>query len=180
MRTRVEASVHCFSKLMFRWSQHWFWCSFFWNEECYIDIFHLLGFWLCGRTQRYIRRNLDPARRLHSCLWTAPSRSLHPLPSLRSNCLNLPFGPQESSGRLNEACFLKKKWGTQTRLVPRRPQGPAQLHPESSMWTAGSSPDDTLEMQKLRHHPEPAESESGLVGLKYFSSYLSSPRWSGC
>ena len=35
-----------------------------------------------------------PAPRLHYYLLTAPPRSLHPLPSLISTCLNLPFGAQ--------------------------------------------------------------------------------------
>ena len=48
------------------------------------------------RTQRYcyvysLRRNQDPAPRLHYCFLTSPPLSLHPLPSLISNCLNLPF-----------------------------------------------------------------------------------------
>ena len=42
-----------------------------------------------------------------------PHLSLHPLLSLISNCLNLPFGIQEGSRRLNEAYFLpRRKWGS--------------------------------------------------------------------
>ena len=37
-----------------------------------------------------LRRNQDPAPRLHYCSLTAPPLSLHPLPSLISNGLNLP------------------------------------------------------------------------------------------
>ena len=37
--------------------------------------------------------------------------SLHPLPSLISNCLNLPFGTQGRSQRLNEAYFLQTRKG---------------------------------------------------------------------
>ena len=47
-----------------------------------------------------------------------------PLPSLMSSCLNLPFGIQGRSRRLNEAYFLKKERGTQ-RLLPGAPEGPA-------------------------------------------------------
>ena len=41
-----------------------------------------------------LRRNQDAAPRLYYCFRTAPPLSLHPLPSLISNCLNLPFGTQ--------------------------------------------------------------------------------------
>ena len=53
-----------------------------------------------------LRRNQDPAPRLHCCFLTVPPLSLHPLPSLISNCLNLPFGTQGRSWRLNEDYFL--------------------------------------------------------------------------
>ena len=39
-------------------------------------------------------------------LLTVPPLCLHPLPSLISNCLNLPLGTQGRSWRLNEAYFL--------------------------------------------------------------------------
>ena len=68
----------------------------------------------CRRTQRYcyvysLRRNQDPALRLHYCFLTAPPLFLHSLPSLISNCLNLPFGTQGRSRRLNEAKFLQTR-----------------------------------------------------------------------
>lgn len=44
-------------------------------------------------------------------------------PSLTSNSLNLSFGIQGRSRRLNEVYFLKKKWGTQKGLSPGAPQG---------------------------------------------------------
>ena len=40
------------------------------------------------------------------CLLTAPPSFLHPLPPLISNYLNLPFGTQGRSRRLNEEYFL--------------------------------------------------------------------------
>ena len=56
---------------------------------------------------------------------------LHSLPSLISKYLNLPFGTQGRSKRLNEAYFLQTmKWWTQKGFVPgRSPQGPAPFHP---------------------------------------------------
>ena len=53
-----------------------------------------------------LRGDRQPAPRLHYCFLTAPPLSLHPLPSLISNCLNLPVGTQGRSWRLNEAYFL--------------------------------------------------------------------------
>ena len=47
-----------------------------------------------------LKRNQDPAPRLHYCLLTVPPWSQHPLPSLISTCLNLPFGTQGWSWRL--------------------------------------------------------------------------------
>jgi len=63
------------------------------------------GFQFCRSTQRShyvyrLRGNQDPAPRLPSCLLTAPPWSLHPLPSLMSNCWSLPFGTQRSSWTL--------------------------------------------------------------------------------
>ena len=48
----------------------------------------------------HLRENQDPAPRLHYCFLTTPSLSLQPLPSLISNCLNLPFETQGMSWRL--------------------------------------------------------------------------------
>ena len=53
--------------------------------------------------------NQDPAPRVHYCFLTTPHLSLHPLLSLISNCLNLPFGTQ---GR-----------GYRKSFVPRSPIG---------------------------------------------------------
>ena len=45
IRIRVEASFHCFSKLMILLSG---------NEECFINIFHLLGVLVLGSTQKVL------------------------------------------------------------------------------------------------------------------------------
>ena len=56
-----------------------------------------------------LRGNEDPVPWLHCCFLAAPPLFLHPLPSLISNCLNLPFGTQ---GRGHRKAF-----------VPRSPTG---------------------------------------------------------
>ena len=58
-------------------------------------------------------------------LLVCSSLSLHPLPSLISNCLNLPLGTQGRPWRLNEAHFLKtRNRGHTQALGPRSPIGP--------------------------------------------------------
>ena len=76
------------------------------QELCSASSYHPPPGWglsSCRRTQRYcyiysLRRNQDPAPRLHYCFLTVPPLFLHPLPSLISNCLNLPFGTQAQIG----------------------------------------------------------------------------------
>ena len=90
--------------------------------------FYLLEGQFCRRTQRYcsvysLKRNQDPAPRLHNCFLPALPWSLHPLPSLINNCLKLSFGAQRRSWRLNEAHVLKIRRGITEGLVPRRPTG---------------------------------------------------------
>ena len=71
--------------------------SSFWNEIEQLTSFVCWGFQLCRRAQRqcYVypsRGRQDPAPRLHHYFQTVPTvppLSLHPLPSLISNCLNL-------------------------------------------------------------------------------------------
>ena len=81
----------------------------------------------------YSLRNQDPAPRLHSCFLTVPPLFLHSLPSLISNCLNLPFGTQAMSRRLNDACFLRIRQRIQKGFVPGRPTGSAQFHPQQKL-----------------------------------------------
>ena len=56
-----------------------------------------------------LRWNQGPAPRLYYCFLAAPPLSLHPLSSLISNCLNLPFGTQGRSWRLESLPY--KNWG---------------------------------------------------------------------
>ena len=56
-----------------------------------------------------LKRNQDPAPRLHYSFLTAPPLFLHSLPSLISNYLNLPLGTLGRSWRLNEAYFLQTR-----------------------------------------------------------------------
>ena len=68
-----------------------------------------------------------PAPRLYYCFLTVLPSSLHPLPSLISNCLNQSLGTQGRSWRLNKAHFQKnKKWSTQA-FVSRSPKGPCSV-----------------------------------------------------
>ena len=83
------------------------------------------GFQFCGRTQRlligvFLEEEPGTTPRLHCCFLTVPSWSLHPLTSMISNCLHLPFGTHGKSRKLNEGYFLKKKkkWGTEKNLLP--------------------------------------------------------------
>ena len=61
--------------------------------------------WFCKELKRYcymysLRWNWDPGPRLQCCFLAAPPSSSYPLPVLISNCLNLPFGTQGRSRRL--------------------------------------------------------------------------------
>ena len=56
-----------------------------------------------------LRRNQDSVPRLYYCFLTAPPLFLHSLPSLMSNWLNLPFGTQGRSRRLDEAYFRQTR-----------------------------------------------------------------------
>ena len=72
-----------------------------------------------------LSRNKDFAGCTNSCLFLL---FLYPLPSLISNCLNLPFGTQGKSRRLNEAYLLQTRNGEHRRdLYSRAPQHPAQF-----------------------------------------------------
>lgn len=66
----------------------------------------------------------NPAPLLHYCFWTAFPWFLHipSLPSLISNCLNLPFGAQGRLRMLNEVYFLQTRHrGLGKDLYPGRP-----------------------------------------------------------
>ena len=92
-------------------------------------IFHFGGF-SCVKSSKVIcylyplRWNQDPAPRLCYCFLTVPPLSVYTLPSLISNCLNLPFGTQGRSRRL-ESVPSNKQQGTQRLLFPGALQSPA-------------------------------------------------------
>ena len=96
----------------------------------------------CRRTQRYyyvysLRRNQDSAPRLYYCFLTAPPLFLRSLPSLISNSLNLPFGTQGKSKRLNESYFLQTRKGWEGRGRPRKdlcPEGPHRVLLRFRVW----------------------------------------------
>ena len=71
-----------------------------------------------------LRRNQDPAPRLHYCFLTAP-----PL-SLISNCLNLPSGTQGRSWKLESIPHKQEMGDTERLSCPAAPQGPAWLPPQ--------------------------------------------------
>ena len=74
-----------------------------------------------------LSRNQDPVWRLYHHLIVSP-QFLYPLPSLISNCLNLPFGTQGRSRRLNEAYILQTRNGEhRTDLYSGGPQSPAHF-----------------------------------------------------
>ena len=59
-----------------------------------------------------LERKQGPAPRLHYFFWAVPPLSLHPLPSLISNCLNLSFRTQA------------RLWGLSRKAPrPRSPTG---------------------------------------------------------
>ena len=76
-----------------------------------------------------LRRNQNPAPRLHYCFLTVPPLLLHPLPSLICNCLHLPFGAQGRSRRQKFLFLQTKNRGHWRIFVARRaPQSPAWFH----------------------------------------------------
>lgn len=87
-----------------------------------VSSFHLgRGAWFCRGAPRYCsvypwRRTQDPAPSPHGGFLPAPPWSLHPLPSLIGNYLNLPFGAQGRS----ETYFLQTRHWGHTSLWPRR------------------------------------------------------------
>ena len=91
-----------------------------------------VGGFSSGRTQRYcyvyyLRRKQDPAPRVHYCLLTVPPWSLHPLPSLISNSLNLLFRTQ---GKVIEAKVRSPKIRNgehRKACAPRSSAGPCLI-----------------------------------------------------
>ena len=94
------------------------------SESSLSSILHLRGGLSSYRTQRCFVMYIPWGRTRtlpNGCTIDCPPLFLHSLSSLINNCLNLPFGTQRKSRRLNEAYFLtnknkwkkKKKWETQ-------------------------------------------------------------------
>ena len=74
-----------------------------------------------------LNRNQEPVSRLYHHLIVSPL-FLDPLPFLISNRLNLPFGTQGRSRRLNEAYILQTRNGEhRTDLYSRAPQSTSQF-----------------------------------------------------
>ena len=62
------------------------------------------------------------------CFLTVPPMSLHPLPSLVSNCLDPPLGIWGRLWWLSEAHFLRtRNRGHREAFVPRSPRGPCTV-----------------------------------------------------
>ena len=104
-----------------------------WNEDCWYLPF-TGGWFVLLRAQRPcfvwpLRQNQGPAPNLRCCFLAAPPLPLHCLPSLTSNCWNLPFGAQGRSWRLESVPYKQGMEDTE-KPCPEAPQGPAkfQLH----------------------------------------------------
>ena len=61
--------------------------------------------------------------------WLTPPCSLHPLPSLSSNCLNLSFGAQGRWWRLKFFFLKTRNGGYRKACVPRSPTGSCLVSP---------------------------------------------------
>ena len=97
-----------------------------------LDFSHLVGVSVSAKSSKILfcvslEGNQDPAPKAALLFPDCSLLSLHPLPSLISNCLNLPVGTQRRSRRLNEANFLQAG-NTEKLLCPGTPQGPAGLN----------------------------------------------------
>ena len=129
IRIRLEESLHCFSKLggprIGSWDP-----SFRMKNASSTSSIHW-GLQFCGNTQRCcyvysLRRNQDPAPRLHYCLWTLPPWPLQCLPSLIGNLLSMLFGTQGMSRRLKSIPLKakkKKNRGYRKALCSQEPHG---------------------------------------------------------
>ena len=99
-----------------------------------------------------LRGNQDTAPRLYYCFLTVPPLSLHPLPSLISNCLNLPLRIQGRLWKPDEAHFLKTRNGRQRKAcVPRIPKGSCSVSSSRthSPWIQPSTEDLGLSGTKI-------------------------------
>ena len=99
-----------------------------------VNIFHLVGVVVLQKSSKILicislEEDPGPCSKAALLFFDYSSLSLHPLPSSISNCLNLPFGTQGRSWRLNEAYFLQTRNGGHRKgFGPRSPTGPAWFH----------------------------------------------------
>ena len=73
-----------------------------------------------------LRRNRDAAPSLHCCSLAVSPLSLHPLPSLMSNCSNLPFRTRGRSWRLESVPYRQGTGVTKRLLYPGTYRAPGQ------------------------------------------------------
>ena len=106
IRIRVEASLHCFSRLVFNGPGTGSGGPpFFRMKNQVVNIFHMLEV-LAGQKGSkillciFLEEKAGPCPKAMLLSLDCASRSLHPCPSLIREGLNLPFGPQGRSGRL--------------------------------------------------------------------------------
>jgi len=93
IRIRGGVSLHCFSKLVLSVPRTGSGGPSFWNEECFINIFYLLGGLVLQNSKILLSIFLEegPGPSPKAALLSLDSSSLislHPLPSLVSNCLD--------------------------------------------------------------------------------------------
>ena len=75
-----------------------------------------------------LRQRQSPVPRLHYCFLAAPPFSLHPLPYLIINYLNLLIRTQGKSRRLESVPYKQETGDTERLLYPGAPQCPAWFH----------------------------------------------------
>ena len=88
-----------------------------WKEDC-CHLAFLGGFSFINSIKILLCVSLgsEPPQVCTNCFLTVSPLSLHPLPSVISNCLNLPFGAQGRSWRLESVAY-KQETGTTGRLL---------------------------------------------------------------
>ena len=116
IRIKVEASLHCLSKLVFSGLR----TGSGGPPSCW-------EFQFFRRAQRYcyfLQRNQDPVPRLQYCLLTACPWSLHPLLFLISYYLNLALWNSGKNMEPEAYSLKRRNGGHRKACVPRDPTGP--------------------------------------------------------
>ena len=111
-----------------------------------------------------LRRNQDPAPRLHYCFLTVPPLSLYPLPFLINNRLNLLIGTQVMEVEWSIFPVIKK-WRTHKGFCAQEPTG-------SCLVSVAGWCSQTLNLQ-------PSDSNQSGVHLLMLSLKLPSSTWVG-